>query len=1512
MCGTTGALEHGRVPGLHVFPSEDSALAHLHARGLRKHTERGCAILGCATFGDVALVLLARKVRTAVVLPNGHEVLTVVDARWIRANLRDPAAVLSREERASVQSLTEIPIENLYFYCETYDVTRAFAHAREESLTDPDQEWVWNDALSAPLRALGIPGACPPLLQGLAESRRLADARGIEWRLAVFGRRSSSHPGTRYLARGLNAHAAPGNEVEMEQLVWRKGGADVDVTEVGTTEAGATEEGLNAAESRSGSASADSANGNVSSASGASAGPDGATVRWSSYVWRRGSVPIRWRQEIKQSIGEAEIYVAEENPYQGTGKYFSRLSRCYRPGDAGSSEGFPVTCVNLLRCAPGKPELLLSEHFHEAVRGVRKSAGLSAITVLNFDWHGNIKALGEAKTVEGLWNALRSYLVEAGVSCGVCGGAADHTGSGTAREKVTAQWQRGVLRYNCADSLDRTNLASYFAAIQVLAEQCRVLNLDVASPDEDVGSASNGETGSAASGPGAAVAATYGRRDGTVASPSPPPTLPPGWESRYDPVTGRTFYIDHNTRTTQWSLPPRAMDPEPVVPNGSDAGLRVGVGDATAGSTLANREGEGPSARARDGEGEAVRLARGGSDASSDSWRLLGLGVDEVRAAVLAPALAAMCEIFLANGDLHAAVYTASRAIHTAIFHLLDGSTSARTKREQGSAYAAAASLSNLSISAQRRFLNMTQDAHRQQQFEMFLGVNLENHFPSSARARRAGDAAATTVSSPSADGGAARSPSSETAENPKPSGTPRSSFLANVGSFATPLGRNSDEANGSPPLGTSGTPNPFAVLTRPPSAAVLVAPPSLGAPLAPPDALVAAGTSSCATPLWACPPGTRDATLALWLGRPGTPERLLWTTPRGAPEHVSPARVDVLAGPSLDALTPLAVNLALPRAPPGTPMLFALRPRRSDAWRFDDGASDVRAFAAEAAARAGGALADLWGFTQATSDSNPRRRIGSSRGDTCRVVTLRFRAANGPGSESRAMALGHVEILGAPADAAFESSRTRGQGSGSGSGFSGFSGFDTPLRGSGGSLPSSRSPAGTVSRARTAAAATLRGLADDAFEAIGAIVFDSDSCEDAATDRTSEEAETDEATYVDAARSALGSASRASLSRLLELEKLRLEMKTSATRRDAILSAAGIDPTDLDPNPLLRSRDVNAHLEALARERAVAAAAAAAPPRATTLGGLASLSPWEQLMGQGASVARAVGGVVSMGTGGGVGGVGGEGGSGQGGRGGGEGGEGGEGGRGSGEGGRGEGGRGGRGEGGRGGRGGGGVGANTATSTSTSTTSTSTSASLSESYERAREDRLLADLHALASRRRTSSGDAPASTSFSTPTKPSSRPGLADDAGFASPLRVFAPDGHAAASTDASRVALGANEIREVTLTPGVASSERRDSKSSATFVLPTPSRVARVVLTAGPEGVAAVGPRGTPPKVVLSVGDDAKSPTSTASWSLARRSDSAGENVDATERSGERSGEHSTRHPGRTRRPSPRASRG
>jgi hypothetical protein len=57
--------------------------------------------------------------------------------------------------------------------------------------------------------------------------------------------------------------------------------------------------------------------------------------------------------------------------------------------------------------------------------------------------------------------------------------------------------------------------------------------------------------------------------------------------------------------------------------------------------------------------------------------------------------------------------------------------------------------------------------------------------------------------------------------------------------------------------------------------------------------------------------------------------------------------------------------------------------------------------------------------------------------------------------------------------------------------------------------------------------------------------------------------------------------------------------------------------------------------VDALASERAAAAAAAAASPAPRALSAIASLSPWEQLMGQGANVARAVGGVVAGASGG-------------------------------------------------------------------------------------------------------------------------------------------------------------------------------------------------------------------------------------------------------------------------------------
>lgn len=51
------------------------------------------------------------------------------------------------------------------------------------------------------------------------EARLLEDRTGQKYTLAMFSRRSRLHPGMRYMARGLNARASPGNEIECEQVL---------------------------------------------------------------------------------------------------------------------------------------------------------------------------------------------------------------------------------------------------------------------------------------------------------------------------------------------------------------------------------------------------------------------------------------------------------------------------------------------------------------------------------------------------------------------------------------------------------------------------------------------------------------------------------------------------------------------------------------------------------------------------------------------------------------------------------------------------------------------------------------------------------------------------------------------------------------------------------------------------------------------------------------------------------------------------------------------------------------------------------------------------------------------------------------------------------------------------------------------------------------------------------------------------------------------------------------------
>lgn len=684
VCGATGAL--GVNDAGASYEDAESAVSSARRRGYDKELARGACALGYRVYGDVAALLIARVTRVAAILPTGDEVTQVRESGWTRMALRNACVGLNREERANLQSLCEFSCDGTHFFCHTFDVSRPFAYGGGGE--KPDREWVWNASLAEPLQATGIPGICPTLMQGLVEHRELKDANGKLFNLCIFGKRSSLHPGTRYLARGLNDIGAPGNEVEMEQLVWCETDRAKSPALADTSESRDEKEGIVVS-------------------------PDGKSWSWTSYVWRRGSVPISWMQEIKQAYGEAEIQVAPDNPYKGTGTYFSRVMNAYRAGERAT---FPITCVNLLRCAPGKPEFLLSEHFHEAIRGVRQRTGLGDVSVLNFDWHANCKVLGEAKTVEGLWVALRRHLVEGSLFSGSTV-AADGE-----RVKTVSNWQRGLLRYNCADSLDRTNLAGFFVAAQVLTEQCAELGLSVFNAMANAGLAYG------------AAAPSEGRISRTSSGGL---SLPPGWESRTDTSTGRTFYIDHNTRTTSWSLPTEYTPCEPIdVSPVETVSKDTSQSASSAGSPLLTRLNSGQKVCQSGGAewlGELMRSPEK-DQTPSESFKWLGSTVDEFRAAMLPQCLNAMVEIFLANGDFHAQMYTSTRASHSATIHLLDANAAtAAAVRFKSTPTTASSTMSNAALGIQRRFHNMVSDGTKQSQFEMFLGLNSSKYFPSAS-----------------------------------------------------------------------------------------------------------------------------------------------------------------------------------------------------------------------------------------------------------------------------------------------------------------------------------------------------------------------------------------------------------------------------------------------------------------------------------------------------------------------------------------------------------------------------------------------------------------------------------------------------------------------------------------------------------------------------------------------------------------------------------------------------------
>uniref|UniRef100_A0A0D9V0Q7 Phosphoinositide phosphatase SAC9 n=1 Tax=Leersia perrieri TaxID=77586 RepID=A0A0D9V0Q7_9ORYZ len=612
---TTGYLHYLGKHGEDLFDSEAAALNYITdgSRILCKSTTYSKAVLGYAALGSYALLLVATQLSATVPsLPGGGCIYTVSESQWIKIQLQNPQAQ-GNGELKNIKELAELDIDGKYYFCETRDITRPFPSRM--TLWEPDEEFVWNGWLAKPFMDIGLPGHCVVLLQGFAESRNFGGTGQQGGMVALIARRSRLHPGTRYLARGINACSGTGNEVECEQLVW--------------------------APQKDGK---------------------GQHIPFSTYIWRRGTIPIWWGAEIKNAVSvEAEIYIAAD-PFDGSLEYYQRLGRRYGNKSLGVNSTrqkkpkmVPIVCINLLRYGDGKPETVLVDSFKNSVEHLRstKKLGQTWIQLINYDWHATVKLKGQQQTVEGLWKHLKAPTMAIGFSEGKyysvkqqlkeCEGSVifnDDINGGFCMEST----QNGVVRFNCADSLDRTNAASYFGALQVFVEQCSRLSISL-DVDAMFGLSSS----------------RYAEHNGRN-----PRTLPPGWEERFDSVTGKSFYIDHNTRTTTWEHPCQEAPQKP--------------------------------------------------------WKRFDMTFDQFKGSTMLAPVNHLAELFLLAGDIHATLYTGSKAMHSEILNIF---------KEETGKFSKFSAAQNVKITLQRRFQNYINDSSRQKQFEMFLGLRLFKHLPS-------------------------------------------------------------------------------------------------------------------------------------------------------------------------------------------------------------------------------------------------------------------------------------------------------------------------------------------------------------------------------------------------------------------------------------------------------------------------------------------------------------------------------------------------------------------------------------------------------------------------------------------------------------------------------------------------------------------------------------------------------------------------------------------------------------
>lgn len=432
-------------------------------------------IAGCINFLESYYLILVTK-RRQIGCICGHAIYSIDESQLItipHASVQTDIAH-SKTELRYKKLLSSVDLTKDFFYSYTYPIMQSLQKnvlSMGEEGMRYENIFVWNAFLTESIRS-----RCNntiwtiALVHGHFKQHRLS-VFGRDFSVSLISRRSRHFAGTRYLKRGVNDRGRVANDVETEQIVLDE-------------EAGSCK------------------------------------GKMSSVVQMRGSIPLFWSQEASRFSPKPDIILQRYDPtYEATKLHFQDLAKRY---------GNPIIVLNLIKTVEKRPrEMMLRREFTNAVGYLNqilseenhlkfihwdfhkfaksKSANVlavlggvasEALDLTGFYYSGKPtivkkRATQLSRTSNGRDASLRDLRANSG-ELAVIGSSNDTLNSlmkqdsqSDSSEQISKdnyggsapRFQSGVLRTNCIDCLDRTNVAQYAYGLAALGRQLLAMGL---------------------------------------------------------------------------------------------------------------------------------------------------------------------------------------------------------------------------------------------------------------------------------------------------------------------------------------------------------------------------------------------------------------------------------------------------------------------------------------------------------------------------------------------------------------------------------------------------------------------------------------------------------------------------------------------------------------------------------------------------------------------------------------------------------------------------------------------------------------------------------------------------------------------------------------------------------------------------------------------------------------------------------------------------------------------------